>query len=188
MSTTPIYLHLSTQTAPKTSLNAQGGIVYALLKDEDSTEIFFTLLENQGGSGYFGREIIPFTNIAACLTEADLKQTIPAKRFLRVFAASKSVNNGGFLTACLRHQGLLKPAPESPQQHVIGDDWAAWKAAILKTPSDEVFIGVEADKPAKVAPASSKASDKKEKKAGGKGKKEAAAPASTEDHGNDHPA
>lgn len=188
MSSTPIYLHLSTQTAPKTSLNAQGGIVYALLKDEDSTEIFLTLLENQGGSGCFGREIIPFASIAACLTDTDLKQTIPAKRFLKAFSASKSVNNGGFLTACLRHQGLLKPAPESPQQHVIGDDWEAWKATMLKTPSDEVFIGVEADKPAKVAPASSKASDKKEKKPGGKGKKEATAPASTEDHGNDHPA
>lgn len=188
MSTTPIYLHLSTQTAPKTSLNAQGSIVYALLKDEDSTEIFFTLLENQGGSGYFGREIIPFANIAACLTETDLKQTIPAKRFLKAFSASKSVNNGGFLTACLRHQGLLKPAPESPQQHVIGDDWEAWKAAMLKTPSDEVFIGAEANKPAKAEPASSKANDKKEKKPGGKGKKEAAAPASTEDHSHDHPA
>lgn len=188
MSNTPIYLHLSTQTAPKTSLNAQGGIVYALLKDEDSTEIFFTLLENQGGSGYFGREIIPFANITACLTDADLKQTIPAKRFLKAFSASKSVNNGGFLTACLRHQGLLKPAPESTQQHVIGDDWEAWKATMLRTPSDEVFIGPEADKPAKAAPASSKAADKKEKKAGGKSKKEVAAPASTEDHSNDHPA
>lgn len=188
MSTTPIYLHLSTQTAPKTSLNAQGGIVYALLKDEASTEIFFTLLENQGGSGYFGREIIPFANIAACLTEADLKRTIPAKRFLKAFSVSKSVNNGGFLTACLRHQGLLKPAPESPQQHAIGDDWETWKTTMLKTTTDEVFIGVEADKLAKVAPTSSKASDKKEKKAGGKGKKEAAAPASTEGQGHDHPA
>lgn len=188
MNTTPIYLHLSTQTAAKTSLNAQGGIVYALLKDEDSTEIFFTLLENQGGSGYFGREIIPFANIAACLTDTDLKQTIPAKRFLKAFSASKSVNNGGFLSACLRHQGLLKPAPESPQQHVIGDDWAAWKAAMLKTPSDEIFIEPEANKPVKAAPACSKASDKKEKKPGGKGKKEVSAPASTEDHSHDHPA
>lgn len=183
---TAIYLHLSTQIAPKTSLNAQGSIVYALLKDEASTEIFFTLLENQGGSGYFGREIIPFANIAACLTDADLKRTIPAKRFLNAFSASKSVNNGGFLTACLRHQGLLKPAPESPQQHVIGDNWEAWRATMLQTPSDEVFIGSEVDKPATFASASSKASVKK--KAGGKGKKEATAPASTEDHSNGHPA
>lgn len=188
MSTTPIYLHLSTQTAPKTSLNAQGGIVYALLKDEASTEVFFILLENQGGSGYFGREIIPFANIAACLTDADLKQIIPAKRFLKAFSASKSVNNGGFLTACLRHQGLLKPAPESPQQHVIGDDWEAWKATMLKTTSDEVFIGPDTDKPVKEVSASSKASDKKDKKPGGKGKKDVAAPACTEDQGHDHPA
>lgn len=183
MSNTPIYLHLSTQTAPKTSLNAQGGIVYALLKDEASTDVFFTLLENQGGSGYFGREIIPFANIEACLSGADLKQAIPAKRFLKAFKASRSVNNAGFISACLRHQGLLKPAPESPQQHVIGDDWAAWKAKMLEIPSDEVFINPNAEKPAKPEPASSKDRDKKEKKAG-KGKKQVTAPASTEGDGN----
>lgn len=187
MSNTPIYLHLATLTAPKTSLNAQGGIVYAVLKDEASTEVFLTLLENQGGSGYFGREIIPFANIEACLTGADLKQTIPAKRFLKAFTASRSVNNGGFLCACLRHQGLLKAAPESPQQHVIGDDWAAWKAKMLETQSDEVFISPDAEKPAKPEPPRTKVSDKKEKKAG-KGKKEVVAPASTEGDGNVDPA
>lgn len=187
MSSTPIYLHLATLTAPKTSLNAQGGIVYAILKDEASTEVFLTLLENQGGSGYFGREIIPFANIEACLNGADLKQTIPAKRFLKAFTVSRSVNNGGFLCACLRHQGLLKPAPESPQQHVIGDDWAAWKAKMLETQSDKVFISPDTEKPAKPEPPSTKASDKKEKKSG-KGKKEVAAPASTEGDGNADPA
>ncbi len=187
MSDTPIYFHLATLTAPKTSLNAQGGIVYAILKDEASTEVFLTLLENQGGSGYFGREIIPIANIEACLNGADLKQTIPAKRFLKAFKASRSVNNGGFISACLRDQGLLKPAPESPQQHVIGDDWAVWKAKMLETQSDEVFVSPDAEKPAKPEPASSKASEKKEKKAG-KGKKEVAAPASTEGDGNADPA
>ena len=187
MSNTPIYLHLATLTAPKTSLNAQGGIVYAVLKDETSTEVFLTLLENQGGSGYFGREIIPFANIEACLNGADLKQTIPAKRFLKAFKASRSVNNGGFISACLRHQGLLKPAPESPQQHVIGDDWQAWKAKMLETQSDEVFISPDAEKPLKSEPASSKAGDKKDKKAG-KGKKVVAALASTEGDGNVDPA
>lgn len=187
MSNTPIYLHLATLTAPKTSLNAQGGIVYAVLKDEASTEVFLTLLENQGGSGYFGREIIPFANIEACLNGADLKQTIPAKRFLKAFTASRSVNNGGFLCACLRHQGLLKPAPESPQQHVIGDDWAAWKAKMLETQSDEVFISPDEEKQKRSEPASGKASDKKEKKSS-KGKKEVATPAGTEGDGNVDPA
>lgn len=185
MSNTPVYLHLATLTAPKTSLNAQGGIVYAVLKDEASTEIFLTLLENQGGSGYFGREIISFANISVCLSGVDIKQTIPAKRFLKAFTSSRSVNNGGFLCACLRHQGLLKSAPESPQQHVIGDSWDDWKAKMLATHSDGVFIPQDADKPAKAEPASSKADDKKEKKPA-KGKK--APTASTEGDGNADPA
>ena len=188
MSNAPIYLHLHTLAAPKTSQNAQGGIVYAILKDDASTEVFLTLLENQGGSGYFGREIIPFANIAACLNGADLKQTIPAKRFLKAFSASRSVNNGGFLCACLRHQGLLKPAPENAHQHIIGEGWEAWKAKMLETQSDEVFIGIEADNATKTEPASSKAGDKKEKKPAGKGKKEAPVPVSTEGDGNAHPA
>jgi hypothetical protein len=188
MSNAPICLHLHTLTAPKTSQNAQGGIVYAILKDEASTEVFITLLENQGGSGYFGREIIPFANITASLNGVDLKQTIPAKRFLKAFSASRSVNNGGFLCACLRHQGLLKPAPEAGHQHVIGDDWEAWKAKMLKTESDEVFISAEAEKPTKAEPAGSKAGDKKDKKPGGKGKKAATVPVSTEDTDNAHPA
>lgn len=188
MSNATIYLHLHTLTAPKTSQNAQGGIVYALLKDEGATEIFFTLLENQGGSGCFGREIIPFTHIEACLNGVDLQQPIPAKRFLKAFSASRSVNNGGFLTACLRHQGLLNPAPEAAHQHVMGDDWAAWKERMLMTPSDKVFVSTDTDKSAKTASSDKQVSDKPVKKTGGKGKKEAVALISTEDHGNDHPA
>ena len=33
------FLRIKTDTAPKTSLNAQGGVTYALLKDADSTEV-----------------------------------------------------------------------------------------------------------------------------------------------------
>ena len=188
MSTTPVYLHLSTQTAPKTSLNAHGGIVYALLKDEASTEIFFTLLENQGGSGCFGREIIPFARIAACLADADLKQPVPAKRFLKAFEASKSVNNGGFLCACLRQQGLLKPAPEAAHQHVVGDDWAAWKARRLKTKSTEVFVVAEADAAAKTDPDQGQSGDTSQKKRAGKDKKNATEAVSTEGDSHDRAA
>jgi len=183
----PNYLHLTTLTAPKTSLNAQGGIVYALLKNEAASEIFFTLLQNQGGSGCFGREVIPFAHIEACLHGMDLTQPIPAKRFRTAFRQSKSVNNGGFLVACLRHQSLLKPAPDASHQHVIGEDWAAWKARMLEMQSDEIFIVPEADKPAKAEPGGGQAGDKKEKRSSAKGRK-AAAPVSTEDGGNDHPA
>ena len=101
---------------------------------------------------------------------------------------ARRLEDWGFLVACLRHQGLLKPAPDAHHQHVLGEDHEAWKAKMLETQSDEVFIIAEADKPAKVAPTSSKTSDTKNKKPGGKGKKEAAVPVSTEGDGNDHPA
>lgn len=188
MNTPPVYLHLATLTAPKTSLNAQGGIVYALLKDEAATEVFFTLLENQGGSGYFGREIISFAHIAACLSGADLTQPLPAKRFLKAFCASKSVNNCGFLCACLRHQGLLKPAPDASHQHVIGEDWDGWKAQMLATTSAEVFCVAQADDAAKGASAQGQADAKPQKKGGGKDKKGAAASANTEGEGHDRSA
>ena len=188
MNTSPVYLHLATLTAPKTSLNAHGGIVYALLKDEAATEVFFTLLENQGGSGYFGREIIPFDRIAACLTGADLTQPLAAKRFLKAFCASKSVNNGGFLCACLRHQGLLKPAPDASHQHVIGEDWDAWKARMLATTSAEVFSVAQADDATKGTPPQSGADATPPKKPGGKDKKGAAASVSTEGKGHARPA
>ncbi len=46
------------------------------------------------GGGYFGHEIILFVNMEACLNGADLKQTIPAKYFLKAFRSSICVNNG----------------------------------------------------------------------------------------------
>lgn len=187
MSNAPIYRHLSTLTAPKTSANAQGGIVYAILKDEDSTEIFFTILENQGGSGCFGREVIPFTSIEACLTGHDRTQNIPAKRFLKAFSASKSVNNGGFLAACLRHQGLLQPAPESPQQHVIGGDWSAWVTDMLNSPSGEVFTPHSTEKPPKPMQGADSVVSKKGKKAPAKDKKEVFLTAPAEGDNDDHP-
>jgi hypothetical protein len=111
---------------------------------------------------------------------------IPAKRFLKAFTASRSVNNGGFLTACLRHQGLLHPAPEAAHQHVMGDDWGAWKAQMLQIPSEEVFISAPVEKPS--AEMGMNTPVKKDKKSASKGKKAAAPPASTEDHSHDHPA
>lgn len=152
MSNTTTYLQIVTATAPKTSMNATGALVYALLKDEASTEIYFTLLDNQGGSGCFGREIIPFARITACLEGVDLTQPIAAKRFLKAFASSRSVNNGGFLAACLRHQGLLHPAPQAAHQHVMGDNWEEWKAKMLAEPADQQFAQAATATPTPIKP------------------------------------
>lgn len=170
MNDTATYFELHRLTAQKASPNAEGGIVYAILKDATSTEIYFTLLENQGGSGCFGREVVPFASIEACLEGTEPTAPIPAKRFRKAFINSRSVNNAGFLVACLRHQSLLRPAPDASHQHVIGGDWAAWKAKMLETHSDAVFIRPEAEKPSKAEAVSIKPDGKKEKKTS-KGKK-----------------
>ena len=192
MTETPTYLHLFTLTAPKTSLNARGGITYAVLKDADSTEVYFTLLANSGGSGCFGREIVPLARIQACLEGLDPLQTIPAQRFRAAFLASKSVNNGGFLVACLRHQALLKPAPDSPHQHVLGEDWGAWKERLLEMASTDVFSppGAEPAPAPGPPPPSPEGTDPPvgRKKAKAARKAAPAVEAGLEGGGDDHPA
>ncbi len=122
-------IKISTETAPKTSLNAQGGVSYHLLKDEISTEIYFSLAANDGG-GYFSREAVPFSAIETCLKHVKQDQPIPAKVFKSAFIG-KSVNNAGFLVAVLRHCGLLNAAPDASHRHVLADGWSDWKANML---------------------------------------------------------
>lgn len=164
MSTETQFLRIKTDTAPKTSLNAQGGVTYALLKDDDSTEVYFCLLANDGG-GYFSREAVPFAAIEACLSGVNTERTIPAKVFRRAFVG-RSVNNAGFLVHALRHEQLLLPSPDAAHQHILGPDWPTWKSAVLAQ-AGEPFELPDAKK-AESLPESTPAavdSDKKGKKA-----------------------
>ena len=123
------FLCIKTDTAPKTSLNAKGGVTYAVLKDVDSTDAFLCLLENDGG-GYFSREAVPLADILRCLTNVNIERPVLAKTFRQAFIG-RSVNNAGFLVHALRHEGLLKPAPDAAHQHIVGDGWDAWKTSVL---------------------------------------------------------
>lgn len=128
------FLRIKTDTAPKTSLNAQGGVTYALLKDTESTEAYFCLLANEGG-GYFSREAVPFAAILRCLAGVNAERPVPAKVFRQAFVG-RSVNNAGFLVHALRHEGLLQPAPDAAHQHALADGWDDWKAKLLTQPGD----------------------------------------------------
>jgi hypothetical protein len=149
MNTARQYLRIKTLTAPKTSLYAQGGIIYAVLKDVDATDAFFCLLANDGG-GYFSREVVPFSRVQGCLKGVKTDQPIPAKTFKDAFVG-RSVNNAGFLVAALRREGLLRPAPDASHQHVMGRNWEDWKKGVLKE-AGEAFALPDAKK-AEVLPA-----------------------------------
>ena len=134
MTTDTQFLRVKTDTAPKTSLNAQGGVTYALLKDAASKEAYFCLLSNDGG-GYFSREAVPFEAIRGCLTGVNTERPIPAKVFRSAFVG-RSVNNAGFLMHALRHEQLLQPSPDAAHLHVLGRNWEAWKSAVLNLPGE----------------------------------------------------
>lgn len=139
------FLRIKIDTAPKTSLNAKGGVTYAVLKDSASTEVYFCLLANDGG-GYFNKGAVSFAAIQDCLTGVNTDRPIPAKVFRRAFAVGKSVNNAGFLVHALRNEQLLKPAPDAAHQHVLGDAWDVWRTTMLAT-AGEPFELPDAQKP-----------------------------------------
>lgn len=126
---------IKTATAPKTGMNAEGGITYAVLRDETAGTLYLYLLANSSG-GYFNREPVSLDAIRRCLDGLDAAAPIPAKTFRSAFKG-KSVNNSGFLCAVLRHEGLLAPAPDAAHQHVLaGGDWSAWTASMLSQPAE----------------------------------------------------
>lgn len=143
MTDTTQYICLKLGQAAKAGERATGQISYSVLSDTDRQELYLTLTGNEGG-GWFSREIIPLSRIEAVLDAlTDRFQPLHSK-VLRPAFDSKSVNNAGFLAALLRAEGLLTPAPDSPHQHLLTDDWDIWKSVMLSepgTPYDPITKG-----------------------------------------------
>lgn len=54
--------------AAKLGKQTQGGSVgYQVLSDVDRLGIFITLTANVGGTGYFSRELVPYSKVQDCL-------------------------------------------------------------------------------------------------------------------------
>lgn len=179
---------LKTDTAPKTGLNAVGGITYAVLRDEAGDDLYLYLLANASG-GYFNREPVRLDDIQACLTGLDPTRPIPAKAFTRAFKG-KSANNSGFLCAVLRHEGLLAPWPEATHQHQRGDaDWDAWAASMRSHPAQPFTPPTQGGR--ETAPRYPTASDAPvvplpEHKKDSKGRRKGAEPTTTTSEENSH--
>lgn len=133
-------LILKSAAARKTSPNAQGLIAYQILSDADRKAIFLRIVQNEGG-GYVSHEAVELAKVIACIQDAEGKP-IPAKAFMPAFK-SKSVNNGGFLCAVLRAEGLLGPVPDSMHQHLLAGDWGAWQSEMLALPGEPYVPATE---------------------------------------------
>lgn len=147
------YLRIKTESCQKCGVNASGLITFAILKNSEETEVYFCLISNEGG-GYFSREVVPLTRIQKCIAGVKPGQSIPAKTFKPAFE-SRSSCNAGFLLAVLKSQQLLRPAADASRQHVLGDDWEAWKRTMLASPG-EPFDVLSTTKPSDAISASYK--------------------------------
>lgn len=127
---TPIsYLRIKTLTAPKTGLNAKGGVSYAVLRDAEGKDVYFCLLGNDGG-GYHSQEAVSLSAIMRCLAGINTNVPIPASTFKSAFIG-QSANNSGFLAAVLRNESLLAPNPDATHQHLLGDNFDEWRTRML---------------------------------------------------------
>lgn len=125
-------LLVSTAQAPKCGRHATGSISFRVLIDEARTQVFLSMIGNDGGSGYFSPKPINFDAIHACVADAQPGQILLAKHFKpAAFSISRSANGPGFLAAICRSLGLLGPAEDKPDRHVVTGNWQAWKAKQL---------------------------------------------------------
>lgn len=129
---------LKTGTAMKLGKQASGGISYQILTDRERTEPMIKISKNDGG-GYFSKEVLPFRNVEACINKCEEGQAFPSKLFLAAFTG-RSSNNGGFLAAILRAEGLLTLAADAEGRHVIAGNWSEWKASLLAEPGQPIVI------------------------------------------------
>ena len=121
-------------TIPKLSERATGRITYQVGLGE-SGALYLAVKANEGG-GYFSPEWVALARVRACL--ADYLGTVEsfATPLLRSAYVNRSVNNGGFLAAILRHEGLIGPA-EKPHLHRCTGDWDAWEGGQKARPAPE---------------------------------------------------
>lgn len=136
------YLLLKAAVAPKVGKQAQGGLSYHILGDVDRSSLYVAITANEGG-GYFSREIVPFIKVVACLNPSAPGNPFPSKQLRDAFVG-RSSNNAGFLAAILRNEKLLARAPDTETQHIVADDWMAWRTTMLAQTGRMIEIALPA--------------------------------------------
>ena len=126
-------------TAPKLGARAEGSISYNVLACKERRQLFIAITGNKGG-GYFSKEHVSISKIEACLGSSSSVNPASSKTFKEAFI-SRSSNNAGFLSAVLRHEGLIAAAPGAETQHVHSGDWAAWIKTMLAGAGQLIEVG-----------------------------------------------
>lgn len=137
----PVAFLLKTGTAKKLGKQSKGGITYQIITDNERLEPMIKIVRNEGGSGYFSKEIVFFKNIEACIDKHERGQSFPSKVFQTAFTG-RSINNSSFLAAILHAEKLLALAPDAEGRHVIAGDWNEWGTSLLSQPGQAISTKV----------------------------------------------
>lgn len=138
MSASQTFFLIKDAAAAKAGAYAMGAVLYRLLTDSDRSDVYLAITGNQGGSGYFSREAVPFAKVRHCVADVQPGTPLPSKTFRTAFVG-RSANNPGFLAAVLRAEGLLAPAPDTAHQHLLHGDWDAWLSDQLALPAEPLL-------------------------------------------------
>lgn len=111
--TDPSLRILKTGTCP--SLSGKSKLTYQIGCDAEST-IHFRVISNTG-SGYFSNEKVSMDSIGKAIGES---KSVTAFTLQSVYKG-KSFNNGGFLLAVLKQEGLVSTSKENPRQYQPAD-------------------------------------------------------------------
>ncbi len=109
-------------TVGKLSERAVGRLTYQVGIGASGV-VYVTVTENEGG-GYFSKEPVAIDKIASVLADPLATGASFATSLLRRAFVNRSNNNGCFLAAALRHEGLIKPA--DGHLHACAGDWQVW--------------------------------------------------------------
>lgn len=115
--------------AAKLSGRAQGLLTYRVGYAPDQSEVFVAIVANAGG-GYFSKELVPASRIAAKLDELHGGDPFNANVFKPIFVGRSSCN-AAFMAAALLDLGLIAKAKEPESRLVVSGDVDAWIADVL---------------------------------------------------------
>ncbi len=129
------------------SLSESSTLTFAVACDDESA-IYFRILENSGGGYHSAKEWVPLNAIGKALSES----TNITSFTLHPIYKGKSLNNGGFLLAALKNEGLvLSSASEDKKvrSYQLGDP-GKFMAEIKMLMDSDISLDPDA-KPKKVA-------------------------------------
>lgn len=119
------------------TLSGRSNLVYQVGCTPDG-DVQLRITESSG-AGFYSQEWVRFARILELLKPGEA-QTFYS---LQPLFEGRSVNTGGFLMACLKHLGVVKPMESSPRNYELADLQAV-VAEVQALIESDISLGVDA--------------------------------------------